>query len=438
MQNGYCRSGSIDFRLPQTGPRDAWGMDEQRALTHHNVPGKGARHAFDDLVQSAYAAAGSPARWRHFVEDCAKVLGADGMWLGHRSSEGKDDVEHHFGFENCWLESYDQHYQGLNPFAPALCRSPTGVVRHSDSLVPRRTAMHSSFANEWIIPQKYHVAATATVLSRRPRGMSLMGVYWHANRPESCIEGSIPLQQQLVGHLQSALGLHGRLRQLECMNENLLSALEASPLAVLLCDRHGVVLLATRSAEVLLSAKDGLTYSSGHVECTGGRASLLTLLIGEAARIAERKSRAVPRVIHVARPSGRPAYEVLLFPVTEDREVLRERGGRVLVFLSDPEGAFPPSTRVLRALYQLTETEARTVALLAAGESTARIAERLGVSRETAKSHLRAAFLKTDTHRQGELVSQVLSGLGRLQWQGTPDPAALSALLPYRGTEFDP
>jgi DNA-binding CsgD family transcriptional regulator len=63
----------------------------------------------------------------------------------------------------------------------------------------------------------------------------------------------------------------------------------------------------------------------------------------------------------------------------------------------------------LQDRFGLTRAEARVVRRLAEGHSIKGIAEELKVSPETARTHAKRAMQKTDTHRQAELVSLVLS-----------------------------
>jgi DNA-binding CsgD family transcriptional regulator len=52
----------------------------------------------------------------------------------------------------------------------------------------------------------------------------------------------------------------------------------------------------------------------------------------------------------------------------------------------------------------LTAAEARLAALIGAGETVERAAERLGISAHTARTQLKAVFGKADTQRQAELA----------------------------------
>jgi DNA-binding CsgD family transcriptional regulator len=64
-----------------------------------------------------------------------------------------------------------------------------------------------------------------------------------------------------------------------------------------------------------------------------------------------------------------------------------------------------PSKETLRAAFGLTVAEARLASRLASGESLDSAANVLGITKETARSQLKAVFAKTGTSRQADLVA---------------------------------
>lgn len=80
-------------------------------------------------------------------------------------------------------------------------------------------------------------------------------------------------------------------------------------------------------------------------------------------------------------------------------------GARSLLCIREVECASISTRKILQQEFRLTPAEASIAALLAEGLSLKLIASKLQVSIWTARSHLRAIFQKTDTHRQAELVS---------------------------------
>jgi DNA-binding CsgD family transcriptional regulator len=76
--------------------------------------------------------------------------------------------------------------------------------------------------------------------------------------------------------------------------------------------------------------------------------------------------------------------------------------------------------KTLEGLYGLTTTEARVAALIAKNFSAAQIAETLGTTLHTIRTHLRHIFEKTGTERQIDLVHLLLRILAALQTPPEP------------------
>ena len=74
------------------------------------------------------------------------------------------------------------------------------------------------------------------------------------------------------------------------------------------------------------------------------------------------------------------------------------------VFLRDPEQTASVPQQPLRQLFGFTPTEAELAAQLANGLSLEDACARMSISRNTAKSHLRAIFGKAGANRQSELA----------------------------------
>jgi len=61
--------------------------------------------------------------------------------------------------------------------------------------------------------------------------------------------------------------------------------------------------------------------------------------------------------------------------------------------------------RRLATMFGLSRAEARLAALLGSGVPLAEAAERLSIRYETARTQLKSIFVKTDTHRQADVVA---------------------------------
>jgi DNA-binding CsgD family transcriptional regulator len=82
-----------------------------------------------------------------------------------------------------------------------------------------------------------------------------------------------------------------------------------------------------------------------------------------------------------------------------------------LVTVYDEETSVQVDEAVLRKLYGLTRGEAALATILLKGKSIEDAAAELFISPHTARTHLKRIFMKTDTHRQTELVVRIFSAL---------------------------
>jgi DNA-binding CsgD family transcriptional regulator len=85
------------------------------------------------------------------------------------------------------------------------------------------------------------------------------------------------------------------------------------------------------------------------------------------------------------------------------------------VFISDPELEPLTNEAILRQFFGLTPAETRLAILLLQHRSVEEAAERLDISLNTARTHLKKLFEKTGTRRQSELVSLLGGGVSQLR-----------------------
>lgn len=111
------------------------------------------------------------------------------------------------------------------------------------------------------------------------------------------------------------------------------------------------------------------------------------------------RSKAGAAVIHVVPTTGR------------SREIFD--GGLAVVVLTPVTAPDAPDLTLIRALFDLSASEARVARSLTRGRTIEQIAEDAGVTRETVRSQVKAVLAKTGTSRQAD-VTALLAGLPRL------------------------
>ncbi len=210
----------------------------------------------------------------------------------------------------------------------------------------------------------------------------------NARKSDSDAEGQVALPDPLERKLRLAAAL-----------------LDRSPLATLAVDDEGVVLHENGAAQGLLKKGEGLLVLQGVLSARQrDNASALSELIRATA------SSGQGGVMAITRPGKtRPLFvRMVPLPGREPSEP-----ACVAIFVTDPEIQPMAAPTSLRALYGLSEAEARlTQVLLQEGRSLRDAAERCGVTLNTAKTQLKRVFDKTGTRRRSDLVSLVLRSVG--------------------------
>ncbi len=122
--------------------------------------------------------------------------------------------------------------------------------------------------------------------------------------------------------------------------------------------------------------------------------------------------------MHVPRRNAKPPLGLVARTLARGEAVEGLGVPHTAVFISDPLGASEPPHQAISRLFGLTPTEAKLSLLLASGSSMDEAAERLSVSRNTTRTHLRSVFAKTGVSRQAGLVRLILSSVAALAGTG--------------------
>jgi DNA-binding CsgD family transcriptional regulator len=110
----------------------------------------------------------------------------------------------------------------------------------------------------------------------------------------------------------------------------------------------------------------------------------------------------------VTRRHPKRPLQVVVFPFHSSSLFVETRPS-TLIFLIDPDVAPARRGDLLRALYGLSPTEVRLADLLVAGLELKLAAERLRLTENTARYHLKEIFRKTGARSQSALIRLALS-----------------------------
>jgi len=236
-------------------------------------------------------------------------------------------------------------------------------------------------------------------------------LYWHDAATERLDEGASGRLILLIPHLQRAVSIGGLFDQHKAIESVLTSALDRVEAAVFLVGADGGISFANDPAKNMLE----------QATLVHARDNVLVVVANDADRIL--------RDIFTSAANGDPSIGVrgVAVPVIDSAQdrwfahVLPLTSGRrqeagqanhavaaVFIRKSAPN-APPPPLEMIAKLYGLTASEVRVLdaVLKVKGVSVKGMAETLGLSQSTVKTHLQGLFRKTGTNRQSDLVKLV-------------------------------
>jgi len=184
--------------------------------------------------------------------------------------------------------------------------------------------------------------------------------------------------------------------------------LEMARCGAMLVTEAGQLQLANRTAFAMLQKKDGISLArTGLVAERSSDTRLLHRLLQQAIHSPqEGEPRESPFAVERKFASSSLIVRVTPGPGLDCWNAAERRTALLKVYDQDP--GIVVDERALISVYGLTRGEASLAAKLVQGKSIEVAADELCISAHTARTHLKRIFMKTDTHRQPELLLRML------------------------------
>jgi DNA-binding CsgD family transcriptional regulator len=366
----------------------------------------GAFGDFGSLTEAFMTAAVNPTRWDAAMDAAANATGSFGAILvpirgrtpGFPLSDSVRRISETY-VRDGWVHR-DERYRSV----PMLMRR--GVGCEFDFTTPEEIA-RDPYYQEFLAPYGQRWFAGVKIGEAEN--------IWILSLQRSIAQGPFSLDEldrlaALSRRLASAAQL-ARAFGFACI-EAALEAFEASHSPVAMIDRMGEVVRLNRSAERLLGP-DLQIVRRRIVSWSRDATQALDRALHDL--IWRRGGEACQPPVVLPRRSGRP---IVAYP-SRLSSAVREGFALVQGFVVFVDLAARPLTVAaeLVRVFGLTHAEARLADRLAREESLEATAESLGVSYSTARNQLRAAYQKTDTHSQAQLIA-LISRLAKPQIRG--------------------
>jgi DNA-binding CsgD family transcriptional regulator len=219
----------------------------------------------------------------------------------------------------------------------------------------------------------------------------------------------------LLPHLERAIRIHSKFNRIESERALYAGAIAHLSVATIILDEIGQVMNLNETAQKLLNHENGLWLERGRL-CLQSDSETQALQAAIDNSLAKQKA-AEPCVVEafrVRRNNNEPDLGVIIRPVPVTEWSEGAEVPTLAVFISDPSQQAEAPVQVITQLFGLTPAEANLSMLLANGLTLEEAAVELGISRNTARTHLRSVFGKTGVSRQTLLVRLILKSVAPL------------------------
>jgi DNA-binding CsgD family transcriptional regulator len=360
-----------------------------------------------DLIGDIYDAALDPTLWMRALErSCAFVGGSSAVLYWHDVATERSAALHLFNDDPHYTRLYFEKYLSMNPVFPAATFVESGMIYTPADIVPEAELFETRFHKEWVEPQG--IADVVCVnLEKGTTSSSVLNI--RRDETHGIVDDAVRQRAALiVPHFQRAVSIGRLFDQSRTTQAVLTETLDNVEAAVFLLGPNGGIAFVNEPGRAMLD--DGVLPR----ERRGALAAVVPeanrvlrdmLLAAESGDIAAGgRGVAIPLS---ASPHGRWFAHVL--PLTSGD---RQRAGSLhsavaAVFVRKTSPASPPPLEALAKLYKLTASEVRVLDAVMKVSGVRALADLLGLSQPTVKTHLHNVFRKTGTARQSELVKLI-------------------------------
>lgn len=214
---------------------------------------------------------------------------------------------------------------------------------------------------------------------------------------------------RLLPHLKRSHALRDAIHRDRELQESLTQMIDRLPVAFLLVRPSGRVEFSNRFAQSMLERGNGISLTAeGHISTRfPGDTAELKRLIRESAMRGNGDGAANGHEEHfmISRGPGRLPLVCVVHAAGGLRAMgmgQREAGAALLI--KDPNIESSDDLASFSVVYRLTKAESRLTQLLVDGHGLFEAASKLGITKNTARTHMRNIYSKIGTNRQADLI----------------------------------
>lgn len=362
---------------------------------------------FSGLVGNIYDASLDPALWPAVFEQVCRFVRCSSAHLFAQDSVHKTTASRYFtwGDEPEFTQLYIDKYAKLNPMFPGALFFNVEEVHQLIEIIPREEVRRTRFCIEWMAPQEI-IDDMFAILEKSATSCSLFQVI--RRRRDGVVDDDARERLALLApHIRRSV-LIGKIIDLKKVEAAALAdSLDTLSAGMFMVDASGRIVHANASGHSMLAEAKVLRSVGGHLGAINSLANQALLESFAATESGDpalgRKGIAVPLK---ARDDERYVANVLPLTSGTRRKAGISYSAVATVFVHKAALELSPPEAIVKE-FKLTPAELRVLFAIVEIGGVHELAEALGISEATARTHLRHLFEKTGTSRQAELIKLV-------------------------------
>lgn len=364
--------------------------------------------ALDALIQAAYRGPLEEIPWQTFLNDFREAVNGNYATLILRPPREGDAgvVLNAIVMSPHIFNSYNDTYFSMDPFV----NLPPGEVYTVSEFVGEEEFFNSDYYREYITPSDVRHIMGADLVG--PDGLTARLRITRPKARDNFGEADKNLCRQLLPHLEQAIELHSRILRTESERAFYEDAIDKLSMGVVILDGNARVLRKNHAAERLLAEKRGIQQVAGALQVGDSQENRAFRACLEEVMEAHRQFKpGFVRAFRVADRGSMTGLGLLVRPLPPIEGSDGSSNPTAAILVSDPYQPRQAPSDILIELFGFTPAESKLALRLVNGLTLDEASSELGISRNTAKSHLSSVFSKTGVARQTQLIQLILNSV---------------------------
>jgi DNA-binding CsgD family transcriptional regulator len=395
------------LQVSTPGCSDAIQHDRSRSSSLFGKNGMFDPEQVSSLIGDIYDAVVDQALWTGALEKAAQFVGAQAaILLWQNPVSISVELIHAFGIEPHYVDLYVERYAKLDPTTTPMFLLETDDVASPTDFLLHGELANSFFYKEWLEPQGF-VDLLQTSLGNSPTDFVRL---WFLRRSESgMVDKSMRERLRLIApHMRRAVVVSQLVDRAAAEAATFGNALDGIDAGLFFVDASGRIVHANTSghdmlAQGVLARASGGKLASNDVNAVQAFDEIFGIADSSDADVGPRGG----AVALTASDGDHYVAHVLPLTAGVRRQVGAGFEAIAAVFVKKAALDMPSPQDIIAKFYKLTPTELRVLFAIVQVGGVPEVAESMGISPSTVKTHLRRLFVKTGTDRQADLVKLV-------------------------------